>query len=391
MIAALLATNLAFGAEGPQLSMAGAPQPLIPLATTWNMMGNGGPQTLPGRCDVGIDSQKSADGSPLYSIRCTSAVLPSFGGARMNFDVKSYRGKRVRVSASLMAADIASVANAQYPNVVGEAGLWIGIGTPRDGMRQDRMQNRSIKGSTGWEVRDFVVDIPADADRLQAGYWMQGKGQFWMRDLKVEEVPSTVAVNWNRDALNPEAAPALSLAPIAAARPTDRFLPPPEKWLAMGEQNFELCDAGIDAKVLAAGQRNLSIACTVPVRAYLRHVFEAAPWWGKRVRLSAWLKTENVEPKTGGDEQPGAAMFLSTSGYRGTLYNAAVTGTTDWKYYEIVIDIPAGSPSPYIPMGLSLIGKGQLWARDFRFEEVSHDTPVTPMAAPNRRDASGSL
>jgi hypothetical protein len=374
LLAALLATNIAFEAHAQQSPMPGV-TPLATLPTTWNFMGNGGPQTLPGRCEVGIDTQKSAEGPPPYSIRCANLALPSFGGARMNFNAAPYRGKRVRVSASLMGTGIESVPNAQYPNVAGEAGLWIGVRTPEGGLKQDRMQNRTITGTTGWETRDFIVDIPADASQLQAGYWMQGKGQYWMRDLKVEEVPLTVAVNWNPNAPNPEAAPALSLTPVADAGPTDRFQPPPQRWLAMGN---ELCEAGIDAKLLAAGQRNLSIACAVPSTGHLRHTFDAQPWWGKRVRLSAWLKAEMVVSKPGG-EQSDAAMFLSTSGSGGTIYNAVVTGTTDWTYHEIVIDIPAGSASPYIPMGLSLNGTGQLWARDFKFEEVSRDTPVTRM------------
>jgi hypothetical protein len=248
------------------------------------------------------------------------------------------------------------------------------------------MENRTIKGSTDWETRDFVVDIPDDARNLMAGYWMQGQGQVWMRDLKVEEVPLTVAVNFDLNRPRPDAIPALSLDPVSEPRPTDRFLPPPQRWLAMGEQNFELCDAGIDAKLLAAGHRNLSIACSVPVRAHLRHTFEAQTWWGKRVRLSAWIKTENVEPKTDGGGRPGASLFLSTTAdSNGTIYNATVTGTTDWTYEEIVIDIPAGSPAPYIPMGLSLIGTGQVWVRDMKFEEVSHDTPVTLISRPVRQ------
>lgn len=360
--------------------------PLATLSPAWSFMGNGGPHALPGRCDVGIDNQKAGVGSPLYSVRCNNTALPSFGGARMNFDVKPYRGKRVRVSAELMAAGIESVADARYPNVAGEAGLWIGVGAPRDGLKSDRMENRTIKGTTGWEVRDFVVDIPGDAGQLQAGYWMQGRGQVWMRDLKVEEVPSTVAVNFDRNGLRPDAMPALSLAPVSDPQLTDRFLPPPQRWLAMGEQNFELCDAGIDAKLLAAGQRNLTIACSVPVRAYLRHTIEAQPWWGKRVRFSAWLKTEKVEPRTEGGGHPGASLHLSTTGASdGTIYNSTVAGTTDWTYHEIVIDIPAGSRSPYIPMGLALVGSGQLWARDLKFEEVSRDTPVTLMNQPVRQ------
>jgi len=389
LLAALLATNLVHAAEGPPAPMDGSP-PLVTLPTTWTFMGNGGPQALPGRCDIGIDDQKSGDGSTLYSVRCVNAALPSFGGTRMSFDVKPYLGKRVRVSAQLMASGIESVADPRYPNVVGEAGLWISVGAPQAGAKSDRMENRTIKGSTGWETRDFVVDIPPDAGRLQAGYWMQGKGQVWMRDLKVEEVPTTVAVNFDLNGPRPDSIPALSLAPVAEPRPTDHFLPPPDRWLALGEQTFELCDAGIDAKLLAAGQRNLSIACSVPVRGSLRHTFEAQPWWGKRVRLSAWLKTDKVEPTTEGGGRPGASLFLSTTAdSNAVIYNATLTGTTDWTYEEIVIDIPAGSLAPYIPMGLTLNGTGQVWARDLKFEEVSHDTPVTLMSPPARNNRGG--
>lgn len=339
-------------------------------------MGNGGPLALPGRCDLGIDGQKSVDGTPVYSVLCTSTVLPSFGGARMSFDAMRYRGKRVRVSAGLMVAGVESVPNAQYPGVAGEAGLWIGVGTPRDGLRTDRMQNRTLKGSAGWAMHDFVVDIPEDAGQLQAGFWMQGKGQMWMRGLKVEEVPATVPVNFDRNAPKPDAAPDVSLTAATAPRPGDAFLPPPQKWLALGEQGFELCDAGIDAKMLTAGQRNLSISCSVPMRAYLRQAFEAPPWWGKRVRLSAWVKSENVQARTGGTGQPGAALYLAATDTNGPVYNAVVTGTTEWTPLELVIDIPRGAP--YIPMGLSLVGTGQVWARDLKFEEVPRDTPVTP-------------
>jgi len=379
LLAALVAVNLVHAAESPLTPLDGSP--LVTLPTSWTFMGNGGPQALPGKCELGIDSGKAGDGQALYTVRCTNAALPSFGGARMRFDVAPYRGKRVRVSAELMASGIQGVADPRYPNVAGEAGLWISVGTPRTGAKSDRMENRTIKGSTGWETRDFVVDIPADAGNLLAGYWMQGKGQVWMRNLKVEEVPTTVAVNFHLNGPRPDAIPDLSLAPVAEPRPTDHFLPPPDRWLALGEQTFELCDAGIDAKLLAAGQRNLSIACSVPVRGSLRHTFEAQPWWGKRVRLSGWLKTDKVESTAEGGGRPGASLFLSTTAdSNAVIYNATLTGTTDWTYEEIVIDIPAGSLAPYIPMGLSLNGTGQVWVRDLKFEEVSHDTPVTLMS-----------
>ena len=353
-------------------------------------MTNGGPLALPGRCDTGMDSQKFADLPALHSVRCTSAALPSWGGAyRTDVNVVALRGKRVRISASLRGEAIEKVATPQFSHIDGEGGLWIALGTPRDGLSTNRMQERAIRGTTGWEARDFVVDIPEDANQLLTGYWMQGKGQMWVRDLKVEEVPLTVAVNWDRKAPNPGAAPDMSLAVATVSRPTDLFLPPPVKWFATGEQNFELCDAGVDAKMFASGQPNLSIACKVPVRVFLRQAPVGPPYWGKRVRFSGWIKTENVVPRSEAlpvgasvSSAQGAALYIAATDTRGPVHNAVVTGTTPWTYRELVIDIAPGTNAPgdakFIPMGLVLNGTGQVWVRDLKFEEVPRDTPLTP-------------
>jgi hypothetical protein len=353
-------------------------------------MGNGGPLALPGRCDTGMDSQKFADLPPLHSVRCTSEVLPSWGGAyRTDINVASLRGKRVRISGSVRGEAIGKVSTAQYSNIDGEGGLWIALGTPGDGLRTNRMQERAIRGTTDWEVRDFVVDVPADANQLLAGYWMQGKGQMWVRDLKVEEVPLTVAVNWDRKAPNPSGAPDMSLAVATVPRTTDVFLPAPVKWFTTGEQNFEICDAGVDAKMLAAGQPNLSIACKVPVLVFLRQAPVAPPYWGKRVRFSGWIRTENVTPRPdvpprggGIGSAQGAALYISASDTGGALRNAVVSGTTPWTYRELVIDIAPVTNAPgdakFLPMGLVLNGTGQVWVRDLKFEEVPRDTPLSP-------------
>jgi hypothetical protein len=148
------------------------------------------------------------------------------------------------------------------------------------------MQNRALKGTTGWEQREFVVDVPVDSNNLMVGFWMQGKGQVWMRDINVEEVPATVALT----PFAGEVGPDFSLAARAAPRADARFLPPPEKWLAMGGAGFELCDSGVDAQLLNSGQRNLTIACSVANNVALRQSFVARPYWGKRIRLSAWIR-----------------------------------------------------------------------------------------------------
>lgn len=379
LLCALLVAGLAAAAQGPS---AEATAPLVTLPAGWGLMGNGGPLALPGRCEEGIDNRNPGEAGPVYSVRCSSTVLPSFGGARTTLAVGLYRGKRIRVSAELMAADVTAVPNPQYPDVPGEAGLWIGVITPGEGQRADRMRDRAITGTTNWVMRDFVVDIPVNARQLQAGYWMQGKGQVWMRKLKVEEVPTTVPVSFDRAGPRPDVLPDLTLAAASTPRPEDRFLPPPRRWLAAGDTNFALCEAGIDARMLSAGQRNLSIACGVPIRAGLRQAFESYPWQNKRVRLSAWVKTQDVVPRVEGGGTPGATLFLSATDNNGPRYEAVLIGTSDWTYQELVADIPLGAA--FIPIGVSLAGTGQVWVRDMKFEEVPRDTPASQPSGPAR-------
>ena len=57
------------------------------------------------------------------------------------------------------------------------------------------------------------------------------------------------------------------------------------------------------------------------------------------------------------------------------LQNRPIKGTTDWKKYEIVLDIPSDSKS--INYGVLLSGDGKVWFDDFRLEEVDDNVPVT--------------
>ena len=100
-------------------------------------------------------------------------------------------------------------------------------------------------------------------------------------------------------------------------------------------------------------------------------------WRGKRLRLSARMKSENaawlclwlrVDPADRGS-RPLA------------FYNMAdrpVRGSTDWKRYEAVMDVPDGAAG--LAFGFFLAqGRGLGWAEDFHVEEVGREVPVTVM------------
>ncbi len=46
------------------------------------------------------------------------------------------------------------------------------------------------------------------------------------------------------------------------------------------------------------------------------------------------------------------------------MLNRAVTGTTDWKQFEVVLDVPTEAVN--IVIGAFLSGKGQMWADDLK-------------------------
>jgi hypothetical protein len=199
LIVALLATS-AYAAES-QLNAMPAPR-LAPLPQGWAPMGSGGggPHQLPGVCEHGVDSQSSDDYPQLLSIRCTNESVPSFGGVWQGVAATNYQGKRVKVSGWVKVTGVVRVENARYPAAPGEAGLYLGVRSPSKGLQQDRMSARStngtIKGSTDWEYREFVVDVPKDSRALQIGFWMEGKGQVWARGMQVETVSKKVPLNF---------------------------------------------------------------------------------------------------------------------------------------------------------------------------------------------------
>ena len=100
--------------------------------------------------------------------------------------------------------------------------------------------------------------------------------------------------------------------------------------------------------------------------------FKADEFRGKRIRLTAYLKTKDVVE--------GASVWarVNTARFRVALDNMGdrlIKGSTDWRQYAIVLDVPVDSV--LISFGTLLSGTGQIWADDFRLEIVGNDVPVT--------------
>jgi len=106
-------------------------------------------------------------------------------------------------------------------------------------------------------------------------------------------------------------------------------------------------------------------------------LLDPAEFLGKRVRLSGYIKTDDVD--TSGmwmrvDSASAGFTNVKTLSFD-NMTNRPIMGTTDWKKYEIVLDVPKNSRVIYY--GPLLGGNGKLWFSCFKLDTVGNDVPTT--------------
>lgn len=163
-------------------------------------------------------------------------------------------------------------------------------------------------------------------------------------------------------------AAALSLSPAFAA---DTPSSPPKGWYMTGTapQQFifgtEKCAKSKCAFIKARNDSPSGFGT-------LMQMVGADRYLGKRLQLSAMLKTAGADH---------AQLWMRMDGPKSEMlgfYNMddrPVTGTTDWKRYSVVLDVPDGTKA--IAFGVFLNGKGALWIQDFKLDLVGKDVPVS--------------
>jgi hypothetical protein len=120
-------------------------------------------------------------------------------------------------------------------------------------------------------------------------------------------------------------------------------------------------------------------------RGALMQTIKADVYRGKRMRLSAFVKSENAEQAALWFRIDGEGM--QRLGFDG-MENRLIKGSSDWSKYEMILDVPVAAQQ--IVIGAILKGAGQIWVDDFKFEEVGRDVPITSLK-PQEEEAKGSL
>lgn len=104
----------------------------------------------------------------------------------------------------------------------------------------------------------------------------------------------------------------------------------------------------------------------------LMQMVDAGSFLNKRMKLGAQIKTENVD---------WAALWMRIDGENGkalgfdNMQKNPIKDTTDWHYYECVLDVPEASK--FIAFGVLLSARGKVWFTNVALEAVSNDTETT--------------
>jgi hypothetical protein len=149
----------------------------------------------------------------------------------------------------------------------------------------------------------------------------------------------------------------------------------PKSWFAAGSHPKDY-KMSVDGAVAHSGKASALLQSVIPEPGgfgTLMQTFKADAFRGKRVRMSGYARAQEVKTWAG--------LWMRVDGPRGealafdNMQDRAIKGTSDWKKYEVVLDVPESAQE--IAFGLLLTGAGQVWMDDLAFEVVGKDVPTT--------------
>ena len=128
----------------------------------------------------------------------------------------------------------------------------------------------------------------------------------------------------------------------------------------------------LDRETKRSGTASMRIQNLQPqVYGSITQRIDAAPYVGRSLRFSVWLRTDRV---VANDYGKGATPLLQawaggSPAESASFEVAAIGGTTEWIRREVVIVVPPSAE--YIEVGVMLTGSGTVWADDAVLESAS--------------------
>jgi hypothetical protein len=199
----------------------------------------------------------------------------------------------------------------------------------------DDMSDRPIRGTTDWQQIEIVTDVPHEPCIIYFGPDLYGPGELWGDDFRV--------------------APAPPDAPITDTR----------TWRRVGEDYAGDYAASTDYLNLHDGNPAICLAYTssspaprdaMTMWSQTIYLPEVARYRGHTVRMTGWVKTEDVSDHLEPILQPYQGYYkLLAQNSR----NFSLKGTRDWTQFSVTCVIP--KETEYLRTGLSFFGSGKVW------------------------------
>ena len=134
---------------------------------------------------------------------------------------------------------------------------------------------------------------------------------------------------------------------------------------------------GVDSAIQHDGKSVMTIkSIDQEIKGFGSFMQESKPekYIGKRIRMTGYMKSKDVTDWAGfwlRVDQTGSKEYLSFD----NMQDRSIKGTTDWKKYEIVLDVPNNASK--IAFGALISGTGQIWFDDLNFEIVDKSVRTT--------------
>lgn len=170
--------------------------------------------------------------------------------------------------------------------------------------------------------------------------------------------------------------------PLAAAEK-------PEGWFLSGADRASYT-IEVDRSVFREGKSSARLASNGKPTGFgtMMQSFDATEYRGKRLRLSAFVKANNVVSWAG--------LWMRVDGPDKTeplafdnMYDRPIDGTVPWKRFEVVLDVASNARA--IAFGILLDGTGTVWLDEVTLDVVNKTVPTTGVQGRPRKPTNLSL
>jgi hypothetical protein len=149
--------------------------------------------TKPAEFEVGVDTDQVYQGHATAFLKSKPLSIDGFGTLMQSVRAEEYKGKRVRLSGLVKSQEVRSW-----------AGLWMRVDQGKEVVAFDNMQDRPIKGTTGWQLYEVVLDVSQDSTGISFGILLDGAGEVWLSSTKFDVVGTDVSVTGPSDRKIPD-------------------------------------------------------------------------------------------------------------------------------------------------------------------------------------------